>query len=284
MERHLINMDGNTGCPEPEDLAAFADGTLPRGARAVIELHLADCDTCREVVADTVSLSNEYLGPTLLGLPRRRVLAGGGAAVALAASVLAMVLPFGQSPDYEPLITAVGQNRTVEARLSLGFEYAPLKRATRAARGIVNEDYALLAAKSDLEDRALARPTAVNRHAAAVAQLVAGDADAAIAGLESVVRDEPGRAAYHSDLAAAYLARGREWDRRDDLENAKAAADRAITLDPSLDEAYFNRALALDALGEAREAEAAYRRALTRDPQSPWNTEISMRLDQVRRP
>jgi Tfp pilus assembly protein PilF len=284
MERHLMDMDSNRmpGCPEPEDLAAFADGTLPGKARTAIELHLADCETCREVVADTVSLSREYLGPTLLGLPRQRVL-GGGAALALAASVFAMVVPFGQNRDYKSLVAAVGQNRTVEARLTGGFAYAPLKRPTRAARAVVNEDFALLAAKSKLEESAQARPTPANRHAAAVAHLVSGDADAAIAALESVVRDEPGKAVYHSDLAAAYIARGRAWDRREDLEKAKAAADRAITLDESLDEAYFNRALALDSLGQAREAEAAYRAALTRDPQSPWNTEISMRLDQVRR-
>lgn len=278
------------GCPEPEDLAAFADGTLPRGARATIELHLADCETCREVLADTVSLSHEHLGPTLFGLPRRHVLRGGGAALALAASIVLILriqpdlLPFGQSPDYARLIAAVGQNRTVEARLTGGFAYAPLKPTTRGARDLVNEDFALLTAKSELEERAQATPTPANRHAAALAQLVAGDADAAIAALESVVRDEPGRAAYHSDLAAAYIARGRTWDRRDDLEKAKAAADRAITLEPSLEEAYFNRALALEALGEVREAEAAYRRALTRNPQSPWSAEISMRLEQVRRP
>ncbi len=287
-----MDMDSNSmlGCPAPEDLAAFVDGKLSREARAAIELHLADCDTCREAVADTVSLSNEYVGPMLLGRPRRRVLAGGGAVLAMAASLLVLVrvqpdlFRFGESPDYAPLVAAVGENRTIEGRLTGGFAYAPMRPRTRAGRGAVNEDFALLAANSELQERAQREPTAANRHAAAVAQLVAGDAEAAVTALESVVADEPGRAAYHSDLAAAYVARGRTWGRREDLVKAKAAAERAIVLDPALDEAYFNRALALDALGEAREAEAAYRRALTRDPQSPWNAEITMRLEQVRRP
>ena len=278
------------GCPEPEDLAAFVDGTLPAPQRTRIELHLADCDTCRELVGDTVMLSREPIGRTVFGLPRERVFAGGCAALALAASlfVAARVQPgllgLDATPDYTPLIAAVAENRTVEARLTGGFAYAPMKPLTRSARGVMNEDFALLAATSALQARAQDDPSAANRHAAGVAQLVAGDHEGAVAALESVAAEEPERARYQSDLAAAYLARGRAWDRRDDFEKAKAAADRAIVLEPSLDEAYFNRALALEALGQTGEAEAAYRRALARDPGSPWNAEITTRLQQVRRP
>jgi tetratricopeptide (TPR) repeat protein len=259
-------------------------------ARTDIELHLADCDTCRELIADTVMLSRQPLRPTLFGFSRQRVMAGGGAALALAASlvVVARVQPdllgLNPAPDYARLIAALAENRTVEGRLTGGFAYAPMKPSTRSARADVNEDFALLAATSELQERAQQDPSAANRHAAGVGQLVTGDHEGAIAALESVVSEEPGHAQYQSDLAAAYLVRGRAEDRRDDFAKAKAAADRAIMLDPSLDEAYFNRALALDALGQTGEAEAAYRRALTRDPQSPWNAEITTRLQQVRRP
>lgn len=286
-----MDMDsiGRLGCPGPEDLAAFTDGRLPRAERAQIESHLADCDACRELVAETVLLSQERLPGFIFGQPRRRVMVGGGAVLALAASLLVVakvqpgLWPFNDDPDYSRLVAAVGPNRTVEGRLTGGFAYAPMKRATRAGRTGGDEDFALLAAKGKLEARAQSDPTAANRHAAGVARLIAGDNDAAITALEAVVAEAP-RAAYYSDLSAAYLARGREWDRRDDLEKALAAAERAIVIDPSLDEAYFNRALALDAMGQAREAEAAYRRALGRDPQSPWNAEITTRLEQMRRP
>jgi tetratricopeptide (TPR) repeat protein len=285
MERHLMEMDsiGGFRCPAPEDLAAFTDGQISGAQRSQIELHLADCDACRELVAETVLLSKERLPGFIFGQPRRRAIAGGGAALALAASLVAVIWPFDDQPDYGPLVAAVGQNRTVEGRLTGGFSYAPMKRATRAGRTGADEDFALLAAKGKLEADAQAKPTAANRHAAAVAQLVAGDSETAIATLESVVAETPQAAAY-SDLAAAYLARGREWDRQEDFDKARAAAERAIVMDPSLDEPYFNRALALDALGRAREAEAAYRRALGRDPRSPWNAEITMRLEQMRRP
>jgi tetratricopeptide (TPR) repeat protein len=120
--------------------------------------------------------------------------------------------------------------------------------------------------------------------AAGVAQLLVGDHDAAVEALEHAAAAEPARAAYHNDLAAAYLARGRAWDERADFEKSQRAAERALALDPALDEAYFNQALALDALGRTREAEDAYRQALARDPQSPWNAEITMRLQKVPRP
>jgi tetratricopeptide (TPR) repeat protein len=291
MERHLMDMDstGMLGCPAPEDLAAFADGRLTRAQRAHIELHLADCGTCREVVADTVLLSNKSLG-SFWAQPRKRMLAGGGAVLALAASLVVAarvqpdLLPFDRDGDYAQLVAAVGQNRTVEGRVTGGFSYAPMKPATRGARDSGAEDFALLAARSELEARAQAEPTAANRHAAGVAQLVAGDHEAAVTTLEAVVATASTGAAYYSDLSAAYLARGREWDRREDFEKARTAAERAIVLDPLLDEPYFNRALALDALGHAREAEAAYRRALGRDAQSPWNADITTRLEKMRRP
>jgi tetratricopeptide (TPR) repeat protein len=181
------------------------------------------------------------------------------------------------------LVAAVGPNRAVEGRLTGGFTYAPMERRMRSGRTAGNEDFALLSAKGELESRAQADPTVANRHAAGVARLIAGDTEGAITTLEAVVSEAP-RAAYFSDLSAAYLARGREWDRRDDFDKARAAAERAIVTDPSLDEAYFNRALALDAMGQAGEAEAAYRRALGRNPSSPWNAEIKTRLEQVRRP
>ncbi len=283
-----MRMDIDTvGCPTSEDLAAFVDGRLRQAERARIEMHLADCDMCRETVADTVSLSTQPL-PGAAWNSSRRAIAAGAAVLALAASLILVlvqpdVLRFGQENTYPDLVAAVGTNRTVEGRLTGGFEYAPMRTARRAARVGDTEDFELLAATSALRQRAVEAPTAANRHAAGVGELVLGNYDEAVATLEAVVAAEPGKAAYHSDLAAAYLARGREWDRADDFTKARAAADRAVALDPALNEASFNRALALDALGQVAEAEQAYERLLTRDPRYPWNADISSRLEQLKR-
>jgi tetratricopeptide (TPR) repeat protein len=286
-----IERIGTMACPASEDLAAFVDGRLPKKARAHLEHHLADCDICREIIADTVSLNAERLAGDSWTHAQRRAMTGAAAMVALAASLVVVVqmqpdlLPFGERHSYAELVAAVGQNRTVEGRLTGGFAYAPLKPATRAGRAASgDEDFRLLAANGELQQRSIAEPTAVNRHAAGVGQLVVGDFESAVTTLEAVVEQEPTNAAYYNDLAAAYLARGRQRDSREDFSRARSAAKRAISLDPSLDEGYFNYALAVDAMGQPREAEEAYRQALARDPQSPWNEEITMRLEQVRRP
>ncbi len=39
------------GCPDEVTLAAFADGTLPEGARLRVQGHLADCEVCLQHVA-----------------------------------------------------------------------------------------------------------------------------------------------------------------------------------------------------------------------------------------
>ena len=53
-------------CPDLEVLAVFLDGLEAEERRAQIVEHLADCDDCRELVADVGSLSS-------LQLPRHRV-------------------------------------------------------------------------------------------------------------------------------------------------------------------------------------------------------------------
>jgi tetratricopeptide (TPR) repeat protein len=286
-----IDRLGVAGCPDPEDLAAYVDGHLHGTARSHVEWHLADCAPCRLVVTESVALARERVAGDpgqLWGLPRRRAYAAAGVTLALAASLLVIarvdpvLLPFGQD-HYGDLVRAVGTTRTVEARVTGGFEYAPLRAITRsAANAATAEDFRLLAANGELQEEALENPSPANRHAAGVGQLVIGDPDRAVTLLQSAVSDEPGEARYHSDLAAAYFSRGRASDDANDFVKARAAAAEAIALDPSLDEAYFNEALALEALGRRTDAQRAYERALARDATSPWNSEIRMRLQRLR--
>jgi len=274
-------------CAGPEELAAFVEGRLRSDERSRIELHLADCALCRETVVETARLSDQATPRPVLYT--RRILAG-GAGIALAASLVAAAylqpqwLGLRTSTPYQELVAAVDGHRLVEARLTGGFPYAPMRAPVRSGGESGQDDFDLLAAAARIRSAAAASPTAPNRHAAGVANLLTGRYDQAIAELEDAVKSDPSRAEYHSDLAAAYLARGRDRESRDDLQKARAAADRAIALNAALDEAYFNRALALDALGQSPEAEQAYERALSRDPTSPWNSEIEARLRQLRRP
>src|SRR5262245_27934439 len=49
----------NSAHLEPDEIAAFAENALPANARAFYIKHLADCDRCRTVLSQTISLMPE---------------------------------------------------------------------------------------------------------------------------------------------------------------------------------------------------------------------------------
>lgn len=61
-------MDRRSGCPEIETLAAFVDGRLESAELSAVVEHLADCDACRELVAECRALVGE-LGPAGVEAP-----------------------------------------------------------------------------------------------------------------------------------------------------------------------------------------------------------------------
>ena len=66
-----------------------------------------------------------------------------------------------------------------------------------------------------------------------------------IASLETAALENPASALVQSDLAAAYLVRARYRDDPLDRLAGLEAVDRALEIDPSLEEALFNHALVL---------------------------------------
>ncbi len=68
------------------------------------------------------------------------------------------------------LVAAVGNQRTIEGRLSGGFEHGPLLSATRS--GPAEENLTLLAAAGELQRVAESSPSAEALHAFGVAQLL----------------------------------------------------------------------------------------------------------------
>lgn len=56
-----------TTCPDLEELAAFADGRLSGAARDAVVEHLADCEDCYEIYAETLRVQ-EDLGPRAVPL------------------------------------------------------------------------------------------------------------------------------------------------------------------------------------------------------------------------
>lgn len=281
-----------------EAMAAFVDGDASAYERARVEAHLVGCDDCYAVFIETVRALAEMpivsvMSPGLRAVPfvrRHGVVAAVGALAAAAALLVVarvqptMVPPSIQrwvgrgapSSDLQELVAAVGENRPIEGRLTGGFRYGPLRSPTRG--GEKDEDWRVLAVAAKIREQAERDETPANAHALGVAQIVLGKLDDAVPNLEEAAADEPGNARFQSDLAAAYLARAKNFDCPDDYPKALAVAERAVRADPQLLEARFNRALALDALHLGDQAREAWEEYLKADPSGPWAEEARKRI------
>jgi CHAT domain-containing protein len=276
-----VTEDLPIACPEAEQLAEYVDGRLHGAARTRVELHLADCERCRDVVAGAVQLEAEE--PAVVPFrPRRKVIAIGSGVLALAAALILVVRvqpqlnPFGGPTPYEELVAAVGTNRTIEGRLTGGFKHGPLRSVTRSGSPSTGDQYKLLAAVARAQDDAQRDPKPEKLHALGLAYLLVDEYDKSITALEDAVgqREDP---RILSDLSAAYLQRGRLTGRPEDYPKSLAAAERAIHIAPDLVEPYFNRALALEALNLHDSATRAWQEYLSRDPSSEWAAEVRNR-------
>jgi tetratricopeptide (TPR) repeat protein len=116
-----------------------------------------------------------------------------------------------------------------------------------------------------------------------VAALILGDPATAVTRLEAAVARENGNAALWSNLSAAYLEAARIGGRSSGPDEALAAANRALQIDPALPEALFNRGLALERAGNGAAARVAWSDYLRVDPKSEWAREVEQRLAAVRR-
>jgi len=275
-----VNHHPSGACPEPEQLAAYVDGRVTAEERASIQRHLADCEDCREVVADAVRLRDESASRVLPFWRRRKAQAIGGGILALAASLILVVQlrpelnPFRQPTPLEELVTAVGNNRTVEARLSSAFAYGPLKSPTR---GESHSSVAVAAALSRLEDTARSQPTSENLHAVGVGYIISGRHDLGVRQIEAAIAGDTENSRFHNDLAAALLSRGRATGADDDFQRAVTEAKRALDISPGLKEAQFNLALAYEYLNRQTDAEREWRLYLAQGDDA-WSAEARARL------
>lgn len=287
-----MDMVTASSCPDAEVLAAYVDEGLGADEHAQLERHLAECDSCRVIVARVVDTKSAVGAATTVagtsggsGGARhffrfsRAQAAWGAGSLAAAAAVLTMIINVGYRSKLADLAAAVGEERTVEARLTGGFRYGPVRAPVRSGgSSAASDDWTVYAAASRIREVARNDPSASNLHALGVSHLVLGEYDNAVRAIEDAVADDPEPAQYHSDLAAAYLARAKHLNRPDDLPRALGAAERALKRNADLNEARFNRALALEALFLEDQARQAWEEYLARDPASGWTSEAREHL------
>jgi tetratricopeptide (TPR) repeat protein len=285
-------------CPDSALLTAFVDQELNGQTRGRVEAHLADCDMCRQVVAETVRLAREDL-PTSRSAAaetpsaaaakthfrfRTRTMAGAATLLVAAASLVIVVrlqpdwIRLGRGAPIEELVAATSTERSVEGRLTGGFRYAPFRPPTRGLDDGSGATLDIRAVAARVRENADRRPTPENLHALGAAHLLIGRYDDAVRVLEGVANQLASDAQVQNDLAVAYYMRARALDQPADFERSLAAAERAIQLDGALSEAYFNQALVLEGLGRIDAAERAWREYLRRDSSSDWAAEAHRHL------
>jgi tetratricopeptide (TPR) repeat protein len=184
-----------------------------------------------------------------------------------------------ESPELQALVAAIGSERTIEARLTGGFSYGPLRGVVRAGEpsvAAVSPDVRIASARIEKEAIAHRTPRALN--SLGIAYLVMGDVNRAVPVLEEAVDQPSSDPRILSDLSAAYLVRAAHNNQPQDFAKALTVAERAAKADPRAAEALFNRALALEALSLRDQAREAWQEYLRVDSKSGWAEEARTHL------
>lgn len=280
------------GCPAFEEIAAYLDGQVSRDERAALQAHFADCERCRELLAEASQTLDALSGtPAATAGARRRAMWRWLVPVSVAAAVALLAVRLysptsGTSPEIQSLVDAAGPFRAGVGRLTGGFEYAAPTSVVRSGENARELPPELRLAIARAEERSAKERSSTRLHALGVAMLLEGRHDAAVAALEDAVSGAPQDAAALSDLAAAYLARARAANRADDLTRGLAAADRSIAAARAQGqkapiEALFNRALLLESQAQHARARDAWTEYLTQDGQSGWAAEARDHLQRL---
>ena len=201
-------------------------------------------------------------------------------AIAIMVAVLAAALIWRlRSDPLRQLVKLVGQRRVTEARLSGGFDWAPLPRTAIRAPIATRSDSAPRVRGEEQTRASVSHGRSPNDdHAAAMATLLFGDRRRAVTRFEQLASENPGDPQLWNDLAAARYEAGVEASDASLVAAALAAADAALRLDSAQPEALFNRAVAIEHLGIREEARKAWMRFLAVDGTSPWAAEAQERI------
>lgn len=273
-----MKVNGGT-CPSLETIGAFVDGRFKDREREVVADHLASCEACYFVFSEAARtrVSAQPGAEIRTFTPRRMTWPVMTGLAAAASIVLALNVwgPLGGDRDQralDQLVTAVGTERTFEARLTGGFAYAPVRGPVRGSDYATHLSPDVRIAIAEIEKQQGAR------HRAATAALIAGDPNRAIGILEAAAQSASTDAKILSDLAAAYLVRAERTRDTEAASRALAMANRALEIERLMPEALYNRALALQMSGLTEDARLAWQAYLTIDDRSGWADDARARL------
>lgn len=208
---------------------------------------------------------------------------------ALAVLVISGIVGFfvwkNYSKDSEVLVAlnkAYKNERPIESRIS-DFDYAPI-RTTRGNES-ANIDQAQLELAKLIALTAVTKnpSSAENLHALGQVYLAEKNFKSAVEQFEKAVKIAPKDAGLHNDLGVAYLESEKSNNEKnfEVLVRANEEFGKAIELDKSLTEAYFNRALSFQLLSLSEQAKEAWKEYLKLDSSSPWAAEAQKNLQNL---
>jgi anti-sigma factor RsiW len=202
-KEHAVSDTRGDGHLRPDEVAAYADGTVDADVRAAIQAHLATCAECRAEVADVFGVLGTLPHSRHVG---RRVWIPAAAAAAVAAILLARPLPH-ESVGRRP---GAGSHR--EAAMTATIAPRPL-----APVGVVDSAGALVWSPVPSADRYHARLFDADGTV-----LWEGEVEDTVAALPAAVAIAPGRSYYWKVEAHTGVERWAASDLVDFTRRARA--------------------------------------------------------------
>ena len=207
---------------------------------------------------------------------------------ALAVLVIAGIIGFfvwrSSSSDSDVLIALnkfQKSSRPTVARIT-GFDYAPKIEGTRGEAN-KNNEINLLSAKLTAQKAIEKGETAENLHELGLVYLAEKNFDEAAKLFEKALNKAPNNAKIHNDLGVALMEKAdlQEVGAMQNLTRASEEFGKAISLDKSLLEAYFNKALCLEKIPGSPQAKEAWQDYLKLDSNSQWAEEARAHLGAI---
>lgn len=270
-------------CPSPEVLHRFVEGTLPRISARDVAQHVETCRDCRFVVRETMEFLRDD-GELAAEDSSEPSGSGRGWWLALAAAaiigfvIVRFFVPADAGHRFERAL-ATTPVRPVEGRLS-NVPYAEYQ--AYRSKGEKAVPVRLEALARNVLDKSLEND-AREWHRRGIADLIAGDALAAVDALGRAAQFDARNASYWSDLSAARIAHGMKPRNPSVLADATRDAQMALKLAPNLPQALFNLALSFERRRLFDDARIAYERYESIDRSSGWASEARARSEKLRR-
>ncbi len=176
--------------------------------------------------------------------------------------------------------------RPFESRLS-NFNYAPFS-STRGNNKATAETVARDSAARKLLDAAQNEPGAKSFHALGNYYLTEKQFEKAFAQYDAALKLDANNAQLYNDYGVALLEKARQIStseepgkRLENLSRAYGYFTKAVELNGSLLEAFFNKAVTLQQLSQPEQTRKAWREYLEKDSTSPWADEARKNLQRL---